>query len=355
MALEEVVDGGTLSACRRGLLQHAVDSMVRRRGEPGSVRHAALREQQAAEAARPTHHALAQVLLARLSELPEEAGLPSVEWVVAPVAEDEARRTGVTAGSEMPAALCRMVERALSAPIGALVERGVIPSAEVLAELVPQLVASATAVSYRDEALRSLMAAVYRAFRNRRSLLLLNLEHQVRLEELPWVRAVAGHRRRGDRVQAQARDALVQLGELALQGFPGTILPNPLIQELGALTRQAIMDVPLVEELAADIFMGTFSAKFLQAAQLAGELLEGTLYERYYGIDYAVVRSMKDTAPHGIFRAHTSSRFASMCVGRTGRPKCGVAANGMRGPGSGLGRSGAARVRHRVPPGGARA
>jgi hypothetical protein len=32
--------------------------------------------------------------------------------------------------------------------------------------------------------------------------------------------------------------------------------------------------------------MGAFSAKFLQVAQLAADLLEGTMYECYYGIDY---------------------------------------------------------------------
>ncbi|WP_373921955.1 hypothetical protein [Streptomyces sp. T12] len=87
-----------------------------------------------------------------------------------------------------------MAESALSAPIGTLVQQGVVPSAEVLAELaepVLQLVAASTARAYGDETLRALRAANYRAFRNRLSRLLLNLERQVRVEELPWVRAVS--------------------------------------------------------------------------------------------------------------------------------------------------------------------
>jgi hypothetical protein len=330
-ALEEAVAGRALSPRRRGLVQHAVNSMVRARGAPGSPRHIALRERQAADAARLTPYALAQVLLARLSALPREAGLPSTDRLVEPVTEDEARRTGAAAGSEIPDSLRRVVERALSAPVATLVERGVIPSAEVLAELIPQLVASTTALSYRDDALRSLMAAVYRAFADRRSLLLLNLEHQVRLEELPWVRAVSRHRRTSDDAREHARAVLVQLGELALQGFPATILPNSLIQELGALAGQAGIDVPLVEELAADIFMGTFSGKFPRAAQLAADVLEGSLYERYYGIDYAAIRAIDGTAPHRGFRVRTSETFASLCRDRAGDPKSGswVAANGM--------------------------
>lgn len=45
--------------------------------------------------------------------------------------------------------------------------------------------------------------------------------------------------------------------------------------------------LPWVEELAADIFEGRFSTKFAHAARIAGELLTGSLYERYYGLDYA--------------------------------------------------------------------
>ncbi|MCO5996332.1 transcriptional regulator [Actinoallomurus rhizosphaericola] len=317
-ALEERVAGRGLDPRRRGLLQHAVDSMVRRRGVPGSAEHVALRTAQAVNASRPALHALAQVLVARLADLPPDTGLPSVDEVLRPVTEKESR-TGAPAGAEVPGALRRIVERALSAPIATLVERGLVPSAEVLAELVPQLVAVTTAEAYEDTALRTLMTAVYRAFRNRRSLLLLNLRSQVRLEELPWVRAVARYRSTATG-GGPARTALVRLGELALQGFPGTILPNPLIQELSALARDAGLDVPFTEELAADIFMGTFSPKFGRAARLAADVLEGTLYERYYGIDYAAVRGL--TEP---------DRFAAVCRGRAGSPAEGswVAANGM--------------------------
>lgn len=108
------------------------------------------------------------------------------------------------------------------------------------------------------------MAANYRAFRNRRSLLLLNLERQSRIEEPPWVRAVATQRGDGT---AEAALLLRQLGELAVRGFPGTILPNPLVRELGVLARQSELGAPLVEELAADTFMDAFGPKFLVAAR----------------------------------------------------------------------------------------
>ncbi|MEU5438267.1 hypothetical protein AB0G73_33605 [Streptomyces sp. NPDC020719] len=332
-ALEESVAGRPLDARRLGLLRHAVDSMVRRRGLPGSDRHHALREQQAAHAALPSHHALAQLVLRRLSELPQDVGAGDTAPLVAPVTEHEHQETGLPTGAPVPAALRHVVEASASAPIGVLVERGIVPSAEVLAELVPQLVAATTAQAYADRTLRTLAAAHYRAFRNRRSLLLLNLERQVRVEELPWIRALAAQRREGA-AEESAHTTLRQLGELAVQGFPGTILPNPLIRELAVLARQAELGAPLVEELAADIFMGTFTPKFLTAARVAGELLAGTLYERYYGIDYTGIRNLAVLeAGEGLLRgggARTSPGFAELCAARAGTTgnDWSVAANG---------------------------
>ncbi|WP_019071377.1 hypothetical protein [Streptomyces hokutonensis] len=316
-ALEETVAGRELDARRLGLLRHAVASMVRRRGLPGSPAHTELRRAQRVQAALPSHHALAQVVLGRLAVLPQESGIADLTPVLAPVSEPEERETGVSAGAQLPPAISRVVEGALSAPVQVLVERGVVPSSEVLAELVPQLVAVTSARAYDDEALRTLMAANYRAFRNRRSLLLLNLERQVRIEELPWVRAVAAQRGDGS---AEAALVLRQLGELAVQGFPGTILPNPLVRELGVLARQSALGAPLVEELAADIFMNAFGPKFLVAAGIAGELLGGSLYERYYGIDYALIGELAiaeaSEAKGRSDRNRTSPGFARLCAER---------------------------------------
>ncbi|MGY5035881.1 hypothetical protein ACWC9U_34725 [Streptomyces sp. 900116325] len=332
-ALEEAVVGRPLDARRLGLLQHAVTSMAAKRGLPGSRRHTALRRGQAAQAALPSHHALAQLVVRRLSGLPQDVGAADVAPLVAPVTEQEHTDTGLPAGAAVPPSVRHVVEAALSAPIGTLVERGVVPSSEVLAELVPQLVAATTAQAYGEESLRTLMAANYRAFRNRRSLLLLNLERQVRVEELPWVRSVSAQRGNGAAAEEPAHSALRDLGELAVQGFPGTILPNPLVRELAVLARQADLGAPLVEELAADIFMGTFGPKFLVAARIAAELLRGTLYERYYGIDYAAVRNLAITeaseAASRSYGARTSPGFARLCVARAGTDAfTSVAANG---------------------------
>ncbi|TMR33763.1 hypothetical protein [Actinomadura geliboluensis] len=295
------------------LLQHAIDSMVAKRGAPGEARHAALRARQSADAARPTHHALAQAVVERLDAVPQDRGVPSTDPFTAPVPVDGR-------DVELPDGIRAVVDRALEAPVSTLAERGIVRSAEVLADLVPQLVASTTALSYPDPALRTLMASVHRAFRNRRSLLLLNLEHQVRVDELPWVEAVQKYRRTDGDARQNAHAVLTQLGGLTLHAFPGTAIPNPMISQLSGLAKQAGFAVPFVEELAVDIFMGTFTRKFLDAAKLAGELLDGTLYARYYGIDYAAVGSMR-------------KGFDELCAKRAGNPGAGpwgrVAANGM--------------------------
>ncbi|MFE5596780.1 hypothetical protein [Streptomyces sp. NPDC056549] len=328
-ALEETAAGRPLDARRTGLLRHAVVSMVRKRGLPGSERHTALRDTQAAQAALPSHQALAHLVAERLSGLPQDVGAADVAPLVAPVTEAERRRSGLPAGTAVPPAIRRVVEGARSAPLATLVELGVVPSAEVMAELVPQLVAVETAAVYEDGPLRALMAANYRAFRGRRSLLLLDLARQVGPGELPWVRAVSAQRGEDARTERSAHAALRQLGEVAVDAFPGTLLPNPLVRELAVLAGRAGLDAPLVEELAADIFMGTFSPKFQSAATVAAELLGGgTLYERYYGIDYEAVLALAGNAS-GRAGARTAPGFAALCHERAGGPSSyGVAANG---------------------------
>ncbi|MET9608486.1 hypothetical protein ABZZ17_26120 [Streptomyces sp. NPDC006512] len=332
-ALEEQVAGRALAPRLAGLLEVAVTSMVAKRGLPGSAGHARLRRIQARQAGLPAHHALAALVLRRVSRLDQGSGTPDVASPVAPVSAEEARETGLPEGAVVPPAVAAAVAGALSAPLEVLVERGVVPSAEVLAELVPQLVAAVTAERYADGPLRNLMAATYRAFRSRRSLLLLDLRHQVRIEELPWVRAVSGHRSAGEDVREPAHEAVRRLGELAVRAFPATVLPNPLVRELAQLAGQAELGAPFVEELAADIFTGTFTPKFLVAARVAAELLDGSLYARYYGIDYRAVRRMAvaraaDRAT-GVNRARSAPDFARMCADRAGTDGAwGVAANG---------------------------
>jgi hypothetical protein len=173
-------------------------------------------------------------------------------------------------------------ERALEAPVDELVHRGVITSGEVLAMVLPQLTSRLAAAGFDDPVLAGLYEQTYTAFRRRRSLLLLNLESQVRFEELPWVAALDPLRE--PRATTAAYQTLRETTLLALTAFPQDLLPNPLITELEALAKQAGVKLPFVQEVAADIFMGTFTPKWRDAARLASAALADTVYARYYDL-----------------------------------------------------------------------
>ncbi|MFI9815054.1 hypothetical protein [Saccharothrix variisporea] len=285
----------------RRLLEHTVEAMVARRGRPGSPEHTALRARQSAQAALPTFHDLARLLVRRAAALPADEGAADVEALLAPVHEDV---PGIPVGTPIPGTLARIVRRALAGTAEDLLAAGVVPSADVLARLVPPIAAETIARAYPEGPLRALMAAVHVAFGRRRSLLLLDFEHQVTVDELPWVRAVARYR-----ADVPAHGTVRRLGELALDGFPGAVLPNPLVRELAALAP----DLPWVEDLAADIFMGSFTPKFAAAARIAGDLLADSPYARYYGLDYSA--------------AADPDAFAAWC--RRAATGGSVAANGM--------------------------
>jgi hypothetical protein len=295
-----------------GKIRAILAGIVTRRGAPGSGRAEALGAFHARQVAAPGRHELTRVLVGRLARLPDEEGVPSLDEALAPVSADEEKSFDVPAGSVIPPGLARKVRRALDAPLGVLVAEGIIPSAETLARVVPQITAQVRAAGVTDPELRRLYAAVYAAFRRRRSLLLLNLQSQVKLEELPWVRAINAFRVDGADTRRQARLVLEELVTAAVTGFPQQILPNKLLQEVRALVEGAGLDVPVVDEVAADIFMGTFSEKFVRAAQIAAGVLEGTLYGRYYGVPFARVRAIDDVK-QSRYGTSTSATFIALC------------------------------------------
>lgn len=319
-------DSASLDGREVGRIRMLLARYVARRGAPDSQRWRAHRERQRRQAAPPGYHEIARVVAARLASLPGDEGLDEPEALLQPVTAAEAARFPMPAQTPVPRSLRIKVSRAQRDTVEALVARGLISSAETLARVLPQLTAGINAAGFEDPALRHLYGALYRAFRQRRSLLLLNLEHQVRLEELPWVAALEPFRQARLPARELARQSLVEVVLLALQAFPQAILPNKLLQELTALARRAGLDLPLVEEVAADIFMGQFSPKFLAAARRAADLLEGNLYARYYRIDYAALRALPETPRHrgrGLFAGLRAGPvpadgFLALCETRAG-------------------------------------
>ena len=275
-------DSSALTGRQVGWIRRALANTITRHGAPGSPERTGLRAIQQQTVSRPAYADLARAVASRLARFPADGGIPSLDGVAADVTAGES--AAVPEGEPIPAHLVAKASRALEAPPGELVERQIIGSAEVLAVVVPQITAQVVAAGLDDPQLSGLYGQAYAAFRRRRSLLLLNLEHQVQFGELPWIAALQPFRADSADTARAARQALTEAAFLAVRGFPQTIMPNPLITEMSALAAQAGLPLPLTEEVAADIFTGTFTTKWADAAAAASGLLEGTLYARYYDL-----------------------------------------------------------------------
>jgi hypothetical protein len=309
---------------------------VTRRGIPSSAGCAAIRERQSQQACGPTLHQVSQVVAARLAQFQRERGIDDLEPVVRPITAAEAHQHKLPGPAEIPASIARKVERCLCETADELIRRGIITSGDTLARVLPQFTSGLRAAGIDDPALRQLYSAIYRAFRRRRSLLLLDLESQVKIDELPWVAAIDNFRRRDLTAREVAREALREIAVLTLVSFPQAILPNKLLQELRELAKQAHLALPLVEELAADIFMGRFGKKFEAAAQQAGKLLANTLYATYYDVDYAMLECLPPRQPPTAkawlrgYMAETEDPFTALCRTRAAITSgWDVAVNGM--------------------------
>ena len=316
-----VRDPGAMTGRDVGTIRRILASCVTRHGAPGSSRLQSTRANQARDAARSPHHLIALVVAERLEASPQDEGVADLTSALAPVS---------SAGEPLPDSIVAKAVRCLEAPIGVLIEKGVVTSSEAMARALPLLTARVRAAAIEDPELRRVYEAVYAAFRRRRSLLLLDLASQVKLGELPWVAAVEPWVGSDQASRDAARATLVQAATLAISAFPHTIVPNRLVKELRSLASGAGISLPLVDELASDIFMGAFSENFLRAAQVSARILRGTLYERYYGLPFDRVQGLDDIEKKR-FGVPSSPGFASLCeelAGATARGSRSVARNG---------------------------
>lgn len=297
-----------------GRVRMILNRFLEKRGAPEAPTCVETRRRQAADVASPAHHEIVKVVAARLERYPKKDGVDDVGPVQESVTQEEAARTGVPEGVSVPPSIRRKVERCLNETVETLVERGLITSGETLARVLPQMTSGLRAAGITEATLRQLYAAIYRAFRRRRSLLLLNLEKQVRIEELPWVASIDRFRSESLSSRELAKQTLEEVTILTLKSFPHVILPNKLLQELRALVKGAQLAIPLVDELAADIFMGQFSEKFVESARRAADLLDGSLYTTYFDIDYREVRGLRN------WKKGSPDDLAELCSLRAGVP-----------------------------------
>src|SRR5690606_9986576 len=127
------------------------------------------------QARTPMHHQVAAVVIPRLQAYRGKEGVEDLTAAINPISTDEAPLCGLDPGTHLPESIRRKVERCLCESIEELIQRGLITSGDVLAQVLPQLTSGLRAAGVTDPLLRQLYAANYRAFRRRRSLLLLDL------------------------------------------------------------------------------------------------------------------------------------------------------------------------------------
>lgn len=312
----------SLSPKDLGRIRYIYRCSFTKRGHPLSAQSAEFRQRQRAEVAAPLYSEIALLVEQRLRPFDQDDGLDNPDLCKAAVTEAEAT-TAVPAGTAIPRSVRRKIDRCMRDSIEELTRRGLISSSEMMAGVLPQLTSGLHSLGIEDPGLRQLYASIYRAFRQRRSLLLLNLESQVRLGELPWVSAIDRFRRQDLSESTATRQTLEQVVLLALEHFPHAILPNRLVREMAELVKRAGLTIPLVEELATDIFMGTFGAKFTHASKLASSMLQGSLYAAYYQIDAARIGNLPDSnASAQSFwpwsKREAQQDFAELCAERAG-------------------------------------
>lgn len=312
--LEAVLAGHALSEGDARQLRFLLACQVSAHGVPGSAQHRAWRERQLAQThiAWRSHWAAALARRVRAQgPFGPGDGVAEPDALQHPVTPQEAaEHAHLPAGSPLFPGMQTQLLRTRHASVPALVDGGMVPSSEVLAKLLPATTAEQWGQTMPDACGARLLGALWSAFRQRRSLLLLNMAGQVRFHQLPWVARLLAHRRgaaagdgpgddSGDgsanTLAALQRDsALAQLDAMArlvLSQFPQTPFPNPLLWEFAALAEQGGWVQAWAEEIAADIFMGSFGHKHGQAVATALPWLEGRgrLYAQHYRIDTAAL------------------------------------------------------------------
>jgi hypothetical protein len=79
----------------------------------------------------------------------------------------------------------------------------------------------------------------------------------------------------------------------------------------------ANLSIPLTDELAADIFMGSFTENFVNSAKIAATELKGTLYQSYYAAPFEAILGMPQTDGER-FDKKVSQSFLRFCEGMAG-------------------------------------
>ncbi|CEO97808.1 Uncharacterized protein PBTT_04920 [Plasmodiophora brassicae] len=274
--LTRVVDGQAVTPLDRGYARLALGRHLSKHGPTRYMEEVQRRQDGFGEYPIAP---FAAVLVRRLATLPQDSGIANPDAVVAELSGEEADAIRYRAGARLPERLVRLVRTAEIMTVADLIRNGIVSSAEQLATILPALPLDL----FDDPDAAVLHQELLRAFQRRRSLLLVGLARQVRFQELPWVLPLESCQ--STNASQALSSSFASAVHCVLTAFPYEFLPNPVIGALAEMARPLDLQLPFTEQVAADIFMGTFTAKFDAAAQIAADVLDPTTpYVRYYDL-----------------------------------------------------------------------
>ena len=169
-----------------------------------------------------------------------------------------------------------------------LKELGYVPSSETFVELAQPMEAFLQTIDFDfkeditvEEHLKYLL---YKSFKNMRSLLLLNLENQLKINEIPQYNVLCKVYKR----DSKSSNSLI-LSKLLLsyytEWFPGDIMPNRVVKMFYNLLKSEDKNLGLCEEIACDIFQRRFGEKYDTSLNIAKNNMINTLYSEYFELD----------------------------------------------------------------------
>ncbi|PVZ98491.1 hypothetical protein BB558_005517 [Smittium angustum] len=158
-------------------------------------------------------------------------------------------------------------------------------SLENLASEIPKLMIPMRASVVTDPSLNYLFEQLLYSFSKRRSYLLLNYESQIKTKDIPWIKPIMQFST-GD-CKDEAFEFCRKVLKNVVFNFPSTLLPNKFISQIQPLINMAGLKDSVVfsEELAADIFMGSFTKKYAVGFESNINYTRRTIYDKYYELD----------------------------------------------------------------------
>ena len=163
-----------------------------------------------------------------------------------------------------------------------------IPSSETFVELAQPIEAFLQTIDFDfkenitiEEHLKYLN---YKAFKNMRSLLLLNLESQLKIMELPHYNTLNTIYKK-NRKSSNKLTLVKIITTNYVKWFGGDLMPNRVVKMLYNLVNEFDSTVGFCEEIACDIFQRRFSKKYDISLNIAKKHMINTLYSNYYNIN----------------------------------------------------------------------